>query len=416
MGKSLKEILYENFDISINKKNYLDVKKYVNEFEMRSTHMLALNTSLLGAYKIYFVTKDNNNLFNIFNIDINSFKEIVQSADNIDTDRLVTSDPYNIFVLWLAHQIRKSSLSVRDKEDMQFLLFKMLHYKFFTSVVNHNLRYGADEEIMFYTIDELSGKFYIKHSDTPTWRLVMEARSKDIINPKSIHNNTITNFHPDEKILYVITDIQTRIRKQLVTIIMRFHENKKAGNRISSGSMSSEIDGKKVLKVITSDVDSMIGRITNSVLNTNEFLDESMIKTSVVLTKNITTDLLTNLLISFSDVATVQQKHGDQELIEGTGNKQIIKGYKLLISNIIQKTYRQCMLDNNLDLGSRVQILSKTRNLYRSSRISNKDILLIKTSVEKLVEELSNSRRSSTNASLKIAFILYIILLSFKEM
>jgi hypothetical protein len=416
MKLSLKQVLYDNFDFTITKKQYLDIRRYVSEFEMRPTHMIALNTAMLGISKMFFVAKDVNKLFNIFDVELRHFKKTVHTADSIDTSRSVTSDPYNIFVMWLSHKIRLSNLSIKEKEDMQFLIFKMLHYKFFTSVVNHNLKYGADEEVMFYTIDELSGKFYIKQKETPTWRLVIEARSRDVISHGSIHSSALSTLHPDEKVLYVITDIQTRIRKQLVTIIYKFHDNKKAGNRISATGMSNEIDGKTVLKVVTTNIDSMVNKISNTVLNTNEFIDADMINVAATLTKNITPDMLSTLLIKFSDLATTQQKKKDQELKKGANNKTILIGYKLLIRNIIQKTYRQCMLDKDIDMGSRVQILNKARNIYRSSRISDKDIIIVKNSVGHVVDEFNISRRESTNSSLKIGFIIYIILLSFKEM
>jgi len=290
----------------------------------------------------------------------------------------------------------------------------MLHYKFFTSIVNYNLPYGADESTMSYTINELSGKFYIKQENTPTWSLVIEDRSKDIINSNSIHNDTIKNFGPDDKVLYVITDTQTRIRKQLVTIIYKFHDNKKAGNKIISTSLVDEIDGEKVLRSISGSLDGVSNKICSCVLNLNEFIDHELIDITVVLTKNIKADMLSNLLVNFSEIALNQQKNGDQELTKGTGNNEIIYGYKLLVSYIIQKTYRMCMLDKEVNMKSKIQILEKTRTLYRSSRINDRDILIVKNSVDYLVNKYTDSKRTSTNASIKIGFISYIILLSMK--
>ena len=62
---------------------------------------------------------------------------------------------------------------------------------------------------------------------------------------------------------------------------------------------------------------------------------------------------------------------------------------------------------------SRLAILDKVRNTFRSSRVNDPDILRIKDSVEHLVEIAKVTSRDSTKASLKIAFILYIILLTF---
>lgn len=416
MKNTLKQLLYEYFPIEVTKQNYLSMKKYVKEFELRTNHIEALNTALLGINKIYFLPKDVSGLFNIFNIDARHFKEIVHSASSIDTSRYVTSDTFNILIIWMAHRTRLSSLSIKEKEDMQVLLFKILHYKFFTSIVNYNLPYGADEATMSYTINELSGKFYIKRDDTPTWALVIEDRSKDIISPASIHDVTIKNFSPDEDILYVITDAQTRIRKQLVTIIYKFHENKRAGKKIISSTLVGEIDGERVLRSISSSLDGVAHKVSANVLNLNEFIDHELINIATVLTKNFKSDMLNSLLVNFSEMAVNQQKNGDHELTKGTGNNEIIYGYALLISYIIQKTYRMCMLDSSINVKSKIQILDKTRTIYRSSRINDRDILIVKNSIDALVNKYSDSKRTATNASLKLGFITYVMLLSMKYM
>ena len=68
---------------------------------------------------------------------------------------------------------------------------------------------------------------------------------------------------------------------------------------------------------------------------------------------------------------------------------------------------------DKVNLKSKVAILMKASNLYRSSRISDPEILKIKSSVDAFVLDSKISKRESTLASLKIAFIVYIILLTF---
>jgi hypothetical protein len=416
MKQSLRQLLYEHFDITVTKVHLARMRQYATEFEIRQSHMEALNSPLLGVSKMYFLPKDNMGLFNVFDIDASAFKRVAHSAASIDTTRFVTSDIYNLLVIWLAHKARESSLSVKDKEDLQVLLFKMLHYKFFTSIVNHQMPYGTDEETMRYTIDNLNGKFYIKQKETPTWFAVIEARSRDVVGESSIHNNTIKTFSPDEKVLYVVTDIQTRLRKQLLTIFDKFRENKRLGNKVSSSSIVADIGGEKMIKPIASVLDSVSNTVVSSALNLNEFVDYEMVDVIVALTKNIKADAMNALLVKFSEMATNQQKTGNATLVKGSGDRMVLVGYRVLVSNILQKTYRACMLDKSVNLGSKVDILNKTKTLYSSSRIGDKDILIVKNSVDYFVNTHSNSQRTSTNASLKIAFIIYIILLSFKHM
>ncbi len=412
--KSLKQLLYEYYNIEITKHHYLAIQKYVREFELRPSHIETLNTALLGNSKMYFLPKDSEALFNIFNIDIKKFQSIVHTASSIDTTRRVTSDPFNLFIVWLCHQTRMSKLPNKNKTELQVLLIKMLHYKFFTSTVNHMLPHGADEGTMRYTIDHLSNKHYIKQHKTSTWGSVIAYRARNVVDDKSIHYHHLQSFHPDEKILFVITDIHSRIRRQLISIIMKFHSDKEKGNSVISSAMVGEIGGDKVIREISSSLDTMAMKVCNSCLNLNEFIDHEMLNIAIVLTKNVKSDVLSSFLTQFSDLAVRQQKKGDAELTKGRGDNELLLGYRILVTNIIQKTYRECILDKEVDVSKKLGILNKTRDLYRSSRIQNRDILIIKNSVEALVNKYSKSSRSSTNASLRISFITYFILLSFK--
>ena len=62
---------------------------------------------------------------------------------------------------------------------------------------------------------------------------------------------------------------------------------------------------------------------------------------------------------------------------------------------------------------SKLAILQEVINLYKASRVSDPEILKVKESVEAFVLDTKMSSRDSTRASLKIAFIIYLMLLTF---
>lgn len=414
MRKTLKELLLEKYEIGITRSHFTQIKKHVTSWELRDTHPEAINTPMLGLTKVHFLTKDTMALFDIFNIEKSSFEKVAWSADVVDTDRRVTSDAYNILTIWLIYLTEHSSLSRVQKSEMQYNLLKLMHYRFFTSTVNFGLKYGASEDVMEYTINDLSNKFDIKKKDTSTWKLVIEARCKDVLSRSSIHAKTLRSFSTDDKVLYVITDVQTRIRVKLTTIIRKYFKNKEEGNRMGTYGIVGEIEGEKVIKNIVASYDQMISAISNDVLNTNKFIDHSSIDIAVKVTGNVRADMFRSLLIRFSSMAVEQHRKKEHDRIDGVDEHRILTGYRVLISSVIQKTYRECIFDKDVNMKSKLEILQKARNLYRSSRITNEDILVIKNTVAKFVEEYSNSNRESTNASLRICFLSYIILLSFK--
>lgn len=416
MQQSLKHILYENFLIPITRKQMLAFSKHVIEYELRGTHVNALNTALLATHKMYFLPKDGDALFNIMDVDKVRFRTLAHQASSVDTSHHITSDPYNIFTTWMLHRIRLSDLSNRDKETFQLNLLKMLHYKSFTSLVNRRLPYGATEDVMRYTIDKLSGKFYIKQKATPTWKLVIEQRAYDVLGRSSIHNKVISSYSPDAKILYILSDVHTRMYKQVVRIIREYRKNKDEGKGHATTSIAMGEGDEKQLQAVIGSLDSTINKVCSSTLNLNEFIDYEYIDLLVTLTKNIKADILNKVLVSFSKMAVGQQRSGDQSKVMGDGSSLVIYGYNKLITQILQKTYRHCMLDKSISMNSKVQILNKAKAMYSSSRVTDPDILVIKNSVEAFIAANSPSKRSATNASLKITFILYIILLSFKSM
>jgi hypothetical protein len=415
---TLKQLLVPRYNLKITKKQYDQMKSQMQNFELREAHPMALNSPLLGVEKIHFYNTDQQALFDIFNVDKAEFVKLAHQADEIDTTRKVTSDGYNLLTIWIAHLVMKSKLSRSIKEDFLFTLFKMMIYRFFTGVVNYNFPHGAELGTMTATIDGLSAKFDIKSRETPTWKLVIEERARDIYDRKSIHYRRLETFSKvsTQPVIYIISDAQTRIRVKLRNIINIYYVNHAKGVRVGNVAIAEDIGGEKVINNIVSNFDMMIENIANRALNVNRWISHEDINLVAKLSKNLRPDLLKSLLIKYSDVAVQQHRHKQQSDVEGKGNFQIITGYREFITWVIQKTYRAAIMSGDVDMKSRPKILEKTRNLYRSSRISDQDILIIKNSAEDFVNKYSDSKRTSTNASLKIALITYIILLSFKSM
>ena len=415
---SLKTILYRNHPITVSRREYKAVLNYVLRYESTPKNALALNTDLLGVDKIVFTDNNILELFSIFEIDMENFRESIHKADGITPEFLTTSNPYNILIVYLCHMVLLSNqLNNNDKHRFQNALLNMLHYSFFTSKVRSMLPYGADKSTMQYTLDHLSGKYMIKNPKTNTWKKLLDYKSKDILGKNSIHKDAIVKFSEDEKVTYMISDMKTRINKQIVGIVMRYHKNKEAGHKIDTDdTVRNNKNGEKEIKAITSSLDSTIASLTANVTNLYEFIDPEMIDIVIKITHNVKKEQMTALLTKFSDLAITQKKKGHADLIEGSGNSRILVGYRTLLSELIQKTYRACILDKDVDIKSKVSILNKTQRMYRSSMISDQDILVIKSSVEKMVVKSGGTSRASTIASLKIGFIIYIILLTFKFM
>ena len=412
---TIKQLLIENFAVPINNVKANAMIRYVTQYEIRGDNMQAFNTPLLGVHKAYFLPKDADSVFDIFDVYKADFNKVIKQCPGINTSFNVTGNDFNLLVIWLCYLIIKSSLTAKLKIDTQTALLKLLHYKFFTGKVATMFKHGANEGVMQYTIDNLSAKCDIKHEETNTWRLLIEDHVAKLIDKTSIHYNTFQNFSPDQAVVYILSDAHTRLSTKIINVAEEYYKNHAAGKTIGTTSLiGSGDEGEKVLQDLKATLDNCIINVQNSVLNLNTFLNFNDIRLAAGLA-NTRPEILREVLTIFSAVATDQYKAqiGDKTLVDKQKNT-IYVGYRILIAELIQKTYRRCA-QIGCDMKSNVQILQKTRDAYRASRILDPDILQIKNSVDYFIQENTKYVRENTCVSARTAFILYLMIQSFKH-
>lgn len=385
-----------------------EIVKWRTLFENRGEHPEALNTPLLGVNKIKFVPRDSDALFDIIGINKSEFQQTIRMS-SINTKFIVASDPFNLLTMWAVHKFYTSNLPKMVRDETCVSLFMMMLIRFFSSFVGHMLPHTVNREIMEATIDGLSDKYDIKHAETSTWKLVMLARANELVSSNNIHSNTIKTFVNDSKIVYAITDTQTRIRTKLKLVIIEFHRVRESGGIIKDTEIMETIGETTEIKGLENNYDNMINSVCNRILNINQFVRNDFISLVCKKTANVKADMFRELLMKFSTLATYQYSKHKQDDVDTQGR---YRGYHILIRNLIQRTYRACIV-KKVKMTSKLAILEEVTNLYKASRISDPEILKIKESVEAFVNESKISSRDSTKASLKIALILYIILLTF---
>ena len=435
------------------------VIRFVNAYESRGTHPEAFNSPFLGLYPCFFLTKDRDDFFAIFDVDnkeitshinkhsngrdtifgittrslMDSFRgmldnlrrsmviqgitasdvrRMVNDITSIDSNFKVASDPLNIFVTYLLHITAISTLKDELKRTVLFKLLMLLQYKFFTSLVNHRFKYKPDESVMVAMFESLTNKFDIKQYGT--WKKVMESRAEQFVQKDSLHYNTFINYDDDKKILYVITDVQTRIRNQINIVTHEFMLAKERHDKIGTYShMGTDAEGEKVIMSGNSGFDMMIASVYNDSLAVTRFLDDDALMLVSGMFRGLPLPKIRSLLITFSELAVKQAKAGQSQEIKEENGIVIFVGSQALIQNIIQKSYRYC-IQSKINMRQVASILKAIKDVYSSSRISDDGIIQVRESVNKLILELQSNRRDATVSSFRIAFVLYIIILSFK--
>jgi hypothetical protein len=410
MGQTIANAL-STIPITVTQKQSDALVLQVLGYELRRSHPLALNSQGLGIYPIVFTDLDREALFTIFNVDEKHLRGLIQKLPAINPEFKVRSDPFNILSAWLLHLSYREIADVQRRDIFQMAVAKYLHYRFFSSLVNHYFPHGAVEKNMLAAIKGLSRKFDIVVYGT--WKAAIEARCRDLIAPDSLHHAALLRADDDEKFLYVIQDVQTRVRDKVKNITAAYYAAHAAGDAIGSRSATTETEQGKILVHTAKTLDLMIYNMQNEIMITRQFVDAETVRKIAAQASAVSEDMLRSALLSLVDLAATQRDSGQLDIIRMNDGYQLYIGMRVFLANVIQKTYRHCM-SNGVDITNKAAILIKAKNIYSSSRISDEDILSVKQSVAYLVDLISTSRRETTKSSLRLALLQYILVRSFR--
>ena len=356
-------------------------------FELRGQNPIALNSQTIGVRPIAFLPSDRAAFFEIFNLTETTVKHLIEKISVIHSDRKVTSDPFNVLSVWVMHLAYRDIPSIKTRNDFLMNVTKYLHYRFFTSLINRYFPHGTDEKVMVATINGLSRKFDIVVYGT--WKKTIEARCEDFISEDSLHVSGLKRADNDNDFLYVISDLQSRIRDKVKNIAEAYYGAHKTGDKITSkAATSSDRDGEKILVHTTRTLDLMIYNLQNEILIERMFIDNATVSMIAKQFTNISEDMLKSALKSIVDLAKTQSDSKQLDAVKIIDGQSVYIGLRIFITNLIQKTYRYC-IQNGVDVTNQAQMFVKIKNIYSSSRISDVDILANKQSMVYLVSCLN---------------------------
>lgn len=402
-------------NIAITPRFTKNLDKLIVQYEIRKEHPLVLNNSEIGVHKIAFTTNDRAMLFDICDIYETEVSHIIKDIKAIDNSFRVISDPFNILCIYLSHLISKSKLKSKDKEKAQIQILTYWQYKMFTSIINHYFPYGANDDIMKQVIENLSRKYEIKLQGS--WKKLMLAKSAVLIEKGSLHHKAINTLHDDRKVLYIITDVQTRLRSQLKNITALYYELKETNNYMRSTSATVEVDGKRILRESSAGFESISHRIYMKMGNKSSFVNDKYISMLVAVQKTVSKGLLTRTINQLVDTASVQANDGsDDKLINRKDGSKTFVGLSLLTKIIVQCIYDNAIKNDKVNLNNKLDIFEATKSLFSAHQPNNELLLNTKGSIAHFIKENRLSSRDSTVSTLSISISLYICLMSFEHL
>lgn len=461
----IKDMLSEKVPLKIDAPLANAIIKYVRVYETYGTNINAFASPYLGLVSCVFRTQDRDGFFELFDMNyaalagfmtthINNsrelifgisskslldkfiddvkrklfnplssmtmgisnseMKQIIKEIPTIDDNFVVASDPFNVFTIWVTYNILNSKLDNKLKYQAAQAVMLLLHYKFFTSLVNYRFKYQANEAAMVTTYEAISNKFDIKVLGT--WKRVMEKGADDAIDPNGVHGKTWNNFDNDLKIIYIITDIQSRLRSKINLFYEAYMQVKAEGDLIGSyDTVGTDTEGQKQIIANEHGIDIAIASVYQDCMSVSRIVDLKAMRLAVALFSAIRLEQLKQLIIAFSEECVKLAKIGadDKRSKDKDTGEELLIGGHVLVQSIIQQSYRYCR-NNDIDVDIPSKFIKGVKDVYTSSRISEPGIVQVRNSTMYYVSKLQSSTRESTVTALKAAFIIYIVLLSLK--
>ena len=397
--RSIQEIFEsECGQIKVDRKLADAVASYVTEFTNRNEdHIAFFGGNLMGVQRLRFTTEDRNRwMDDIIGGDDMALKDMISDATDIVASRIVSTDPMNISCLWLCHRFYNSSLPDKVKHRAMMDTMLALQYKFISSILAYWFRYQADHDVAVATYALLSKKFGLKRHGT--WGKLLEYRAEEIVGPRSIHLGTIKSFNDNADIVYMVNDIQGRIKDILKNIRDVFEEVSHDPKMLirNTSKIGVNLDGDTVVRDMFKDDAKMRRYLHTVIMDTNSFVKPELV--------SIITDIMPTvherLFLELLDYMAVNSGR--------RGDKNIAPFLDGVLDHMfdVQSSLRGAERRRNNITG----MLARLRGLYTASKSNDVDLAKVKALGESIAKSGVSTKNDAMIKSLRTCIMLYVAL------
>lgn len=374
------------------------IAKYKNGFiEKNEEHIAFFGGNLLGTETVRHTPADRDTFFeDIMGIDEHDTRRAILTSPLITADFKRLSDPYNLTALYLVYRLNVSNkLPERMKQQAMLDVVYMLQVKLFTSILSHWFKHRAQVDEAKATYAEMTKRFGIKEAGS--WNQWFINRSIDFLDPNTgLHRQVFKTFAPDDKVCYAVTEPQDRLRATMKKFSKVFQEVRKKGSRIKSVSGTLEIDGELMVKSLTTASRRYLDYIKSVIGDKNTFIREEVL--------NVVTDAVhtapERLLLQLLTFASDNYGKGKAVPVEPLVDELILHAIEFVNQN-------QILIKRTDDLGL---LVTRLKALYGTSKMRDIGLIKAKECADRIVMRARVSKNSGTNAALRTALELYIVL------
>jgi hypothetical protein len=383
------------FDNKLAKKIYSYQLAYVNS---NREHLEFFGGNLLGVHVVRFKDSDVLRFYNdVLDVDFIELSEALKKVTNVNQDYIVSSDVFNLTIMYLLHKYMTSAV-INDNHrsravyDVAILFF----YRTIAALISHRFRYPADPKIAQMAYANLSNKYLIKKLGT--WHKVMDYRANDLVRKDGLHYKNLVTFNNDLSIVYAINDSQSRIRDLVKNYYGEFKKVHASGSKVSvTSSVYTDIEGNEKIKEKTMSVESHVNYIRTILMDEHSFIKDDLVNIITKINTNSSSRIIKSVLRWLSNNYN-NSKHSKE--IDEFINILVIHSFYLISNNL-----------TSVNIRDYPNILVGLKNLYLSSRSTDKELLRIRDLGSKLIMESQDTKISEPlTLATRTSILLYIML------
>jgi hypothetical protein len=358
-----------------NPTNVNKIKRAVTDYLDRNMDRL---TTPGPVYRTIFSDSDMNKLYEAIEVDPAEIKRIVQGSPTIKSQWKIMNNIFNPTIAMIIRYFTIKKNQEMVNATLVYLTLSMypsLHFKYF--------KHEPNEQIMNYTINNLSNKFKIKQTGTVYHALVDTTQVCYRTNTDKLIRGT------DKDIVDFIMDEKTRLNSLLKKIANEFYRNSELGKYMNLDSDNLEEENYHEADSNTFAVE----RLTNNVVL--KLVVEGPNMRLVTVAANLCKVSVSELRNYVNTMVVSENREDIRAIVES-----ILFLYIFDSQNTIQE------VNSN-------KFLMYCMETYKKSNTTDKNIIRIKKILDKWLENLGTykkTQRFATINSFRRALFLFFVL------
>lgn len=391
-------------DLKIDRKFLRDLQTYRQNFANKNEdHVAFFGGHLMGVQDVRFTKTDRIEWFTsvLGDIDEDGLQEELLKLETLVPDpkkiRYVSTDVMNLSCLWVVHALYRSNLPEKDKQQGMMDALLVLQYKFITSILAYWFPNKADEAVAVATYARLPKKYKLK--ELGSWGKLLEYRAEQNLIKDSPHhkNKTFQNFNDDFNIIYMVNDIQGRIKGYLKNIRDEFEIVRRDPSALirSTSNTGVNIDGEVVVRDRKNTYATYRSYLESTMADRNSFIIRELVE---IVASTMPKLPLHNMVQCLEYMAKNSSK------IKGDPN--VVRLVDLTLEHLFDFIASNRSSINTKDIAG---VLSKLRNLYTASRANNDLLLEMRDVGEKVVMKAVKTKNANLVKSIRTGAILYLV-------